>query len=56
MQKGEESSEVNQEILGNIEEALKAEGKGSEFKYEDRDVILYNLGIGAKKADLSLVL
>jgi len=31
------------------------EGEGSEYKYDDRDVILYNLGIGAKKDELPLV-
>ncbi|PVH86040.1 NAD(P)-binding protein [Cadophora sp. DSE1049] len=53
--KKSESSEVNEEILANIEKAKKAEGSGTEFKYEERDVMLYNLGIGAKKTDLSYV-
>jgi multifunctional beta-oxidation protein len=47
---------VNEEILANIEKAKKAEGRGTEFKYEEKDIILYNLGIGAKKTDLSYVL
>jgi hypothetical protein len=47
---------VNQEILDNIAVAKKAKPKGSDFKYEERDVILYNLGIGAKKTDLPYVL
>jgi hypothetical protein len=47
---------VNQEILDNIAAAKAAKAKGTEFKYEDKDVILYNLGIGAKKTELSLVL
>jgi multifunctional beta-oxidation protein len=47
---------VNQEVLNAIEAAKKAEAKGTEFKYEERDVILYNLGIGAKRTDLSYVL
>jgi len=46
---------VNEEILANIEKAKKAEGSGTEFKYEERDVMLYNLGVGAKKTDLSYV-
>jgi len=29
--------------------------KGTEFKYKERDVILYNLGIGAKKTELPFV-
>jgi multifunctional beta-oxidation protein len=51
-----ENVEVNEEILANIEKAKKAEGHGTEFKYQDKDIILYNLGIGAKKTDLSYVL
>ncbi len=47
---------MNEEILANIEKAKKAEGRGTEFKYEEKDIILYNLGIGAKKTDLSYVL
>jgi multifunctional beta-oxidation protein len=47
---------VKKEILANIEKAKKAEANGTPFKYEERDVILYNLGIGAKKTDLPYVL
>ncbi|KAI9709879.1 MAG: bifunctional hydroxyacyl-CoA dehydrogenase/enoyl-CoA hydratase fox2 [Candelaria pacifica] len=47
--------ESNQEVLGNIEQASQATAKGSEFAYDDRDVILYNLGVGAKRTDLPLV-
>jgi multifunctional beta-oxidation protein len=47
---------VNQEILDAIDAAKKAEAKGTEFKYDERDVILYNLGIGAKRTDLPYVL
>lgn len=47
---------MNEEILANIEKAKKAESKGTLFKYEERDVILYNLGIGAKKTELPYVL
>ncbi|KAM0563697.1 hypothetical protein ACHAPJ_001424 [Fusarium lateritium] len=43
------------EHLKIIEETLKKEGKPTEFKYEERDVILYNLGIGAKRTDLKYV-
>jgi multifunctional beta-oxidation protein len=46
---------VNHEVLDNIEKAKKAEGQGSEFSYDDRDVILYNLGVGAKHTELPLV-
>jgi multifunctional beta-oxidation protein len=47
---------VNQEVLDAIQAAKKAEAKGTEFSYEERDVILYNLGIGAKRTDLPYVL
>jgi multifunctional beta-oxidation protein len=47
---------VNQEILDNIATAKKTKAQGTEFKYEDKDVILYNLGVGAKKTELPLVL
>jgi multifunctional beta-oxidation protein len=47
---------VNEEILANIEKAKKAESSGTDFKYEERDIMLYNLGIGAKRTDLSYVL
>lgn len=32
------------------------EGKPTEFKYGERDVMLYNLGVGAKRSDLRYVL
>lgn len=47
---------MNDEILANIEKAKKAEAQGTEFTFEEKDVILYNLGVGAKKNDLSYVL
>ncbi|WPG99883.1 Hypothetical protein R9X50_00270300 [Acrodontium crateriforme] len=50
-----DSKGANQEILGNIETALKAKADGTEFFYDERDVILYNLGVGAKRTDLPLV-
>ncbi|KAH8774817.1 multifunctional beta-oxidation protein-like protein [Hyaloscypha finlandica] len=53
--KSEPAGEVNEEILANIEKAKKAETNGTPFKYEERDIILYNLGIGAKKTDLPYV-
>jgi multifunctional beta-oxidation protein len=39
-----------------MKEALGVESKGTEFTYEERDVMLYNLGIGAKRTDLKFVL
>jgi len=50
-----QKSEVNQEILDNIAAAKNAKAAGTEFTYEEKDVILYNLGIGAKKTDLPFV-
>ncbi|KAM5348395.1 hypothetical protein ACJ41O_008219 [Fusarium nematophilum] len=43
------------EHLKAINEALTKEGNPTEFKYEERDAILYNLGIGAKRTDLKYV-
>ncbi|KAK0627772.1 hypothetical protein B0T14DRAFT_513330 [Immersiella caudata] len=52
---GKESAGGNNLHLKAIQEALKIEGKGTEFKYGERDVMLYNLGIGAKRTDLRYV-
>ena len=52
---GKKEVVVNQWILDNIEEAKTLQGEGTEFSYDDRDVILYNLGVGAKRTELSLV-
>ncbi|KLU82708.1 peroxisomal hydratase-dehydrogenase-epimerase [Magnaporthiopsis poae ATCC 64411] len=49
------SSSSGNKHLEAIERAKKAEPKGTEFRYTDRDSILYNLGIGAKKTDLKYV-
>jgi len=46
---------VNPQILENIEKAKGMQSEGSQFKYDDRDVILYNLGIGAKRTELPFV-
>lgn len=43
------------EHLAAINEAVKKEGAPTEFKYEERDAILYNIGIGAKPTDLKYV-
>ncbi|KAF2636802.1 peroxisomal multifunctional enzyme type 2 [Massarina eburnea CBS 473.64] len=45
----------NDEVLKNIEEAKAAKAEGTPFEYEEKDVILYNLGIGAKRTDLPYV-
>ncbi|RMZ87629.1 hypothetical protein DV736_g5136, partial [Chaetothyriales sp. CBS 134916] len=41
--------------LAAIEKAKKAKSQGSEFSYDDRDVILYNLSLGANRTQLDLV-
>jgi len=41
--------------LSNIEAAYKAKSEGTEFSYDFRDVILYNLGVGSKRTDLPYV-
>jgi multifunctional beta-oxidation protein len=47
--------EADQGILSNIEKAKKMTGEGTPFDYTDRDVILYNISLGAKRTDLPLV-
>ena len=48
-------SNANQEILQNIEKAKKVQSEGSEYVYDEKDIILYNLGLGAKRTELPLV-
>jgi multifunctional beta-oxidation protein len=43
------------EYLAAIEKAKKAQSSGTEFVYDDRDVILYNLSLNAKRTQLPLV-
>ena len=43
------------DILENIEKAKNLRSEGTKFTYDEKDVILYNLGIGAKRTDLSFV-
>ncbi|PSS02334.1 hypothetical protein BD289DRAFT_359855 [Coniella lustricola] len=43
------------EYLDAISEALPLEGSPTEFNYAERDVMLYNLGVGAKRNDLRYV-
>ncbi|KAK5998372.1 Peroxisomal hydratase-dehydrogenase-epimerase [Cladobotryum mycophilum] len=52
--KGDAAEPAN-EHLAAIKEALTQEGEATEFAYTDRDSILYNLGIGAKRAELKYV-
>ena len=46
---------VNQKILNNIAAAQKLEAEGTHHTYDEKDVILYNLALGAKRTDLPLV-
>ena len=51
----ESSSQGGNEILENIAKAKAAKAEGTSFEYDDKDVILYNLGLGAKKSQLQYV-
>ncbi|OKL61771.1 Peroxisomal hydratase-dehydrogenase-epimerase [Talaromyces atroroseus] len=51
----EAPSGADKEILDNIEKAKKLSAEGTSFDYSDRDVILYNISLGAKRTDLPLV-
>ncbi len=51
---------INKQAHGNgalarIEAAKKARVEGSKFEYTQRDVILYNLSLGAKRTELPLI-
>ncbi len=52
---GKSADNANREILDNIEKAKKMQAEGTEFLYDDKDVILYNLSVGAKRTELPLV-
>lgn len=53
---GEEKPAASNEHLTAIAEALGKEGSPTEYSFTDRDVILYNLGVGAKRKELKYVL
>ncbi|QKX54612.1 uncharacterized protein TRUGW13939_01700 [Talaromyces rugulosus] len=54
--KGEEAAPSgNEGILANIEKAKSLTAEGTPFDYTDRDVILYNISLGAKRTDLPFV-
>ncbi|KAK3319284.1 hypothetical protein B0H66DRAFT_603833 [Apodospora peruviana] len=48
-------SEGDNQYLQAIQKAQGAEGQGTEFKYTERDVMLYNLGIGAKRNEIKYI-
>ncbi|KAL8642655.1 MAG: hypothetical protein Q9228_000660 [Teloschistes exilis] len=43
------------DFLVNIESAKQLGSDGTQFSYDDKDVILYNLGVGAKRTELPFV-
>ncbi|KAG6013090.1 bifunctional hydroxyacyl-CoA dehydrogenase/enoyl-CoA hydratase fox2 [Claviceps lovelessii] len=49
------SSKASNQYLDAIKAAIGKEGRPVEFKFEDRDSILYNLGLGAKPSELKYV-
>ncbi|KIW19481.1 peroxisomal hydratase-dehydrogenase-epimerase [Exophiala spinifera] len=50
-----DSSSDSTDYLAAIEKAKQAKSDGTEFSYDDRDVILYNLSLGARRTQLPLV-
>ena len=46
---------ANRKYLSKIQNAMKLEGSPTTYSYTKRDVILYNLGLGARHTDLPLV-
>ena len=50
-----QENRANRKYLSKIQEALQMKGVPATYTYDDRDVILYNLGVGAKRTDLPLV-
>ncbi|RKF56494.1 Peroxisomal hydratase-dehydrogenase-epimerase [Golovinomyces cichoracearum] len=55
VKKKNEENSVNRQILANIAKAKDVQGESAEFSYEEKDVILYNLGVGAKRKDLRYI-
>ncbi|KAF1812031.1 peroxisomal multifunctional enzyme [Eremomyces bilateralis CBS 781.70] len=53
--KGDSGESETNEYLEAQKNALSAKAEGTPFDYEQKDVILYNLGIGAKRDDLPLI-
>ncbi|KAB5577863.1 hypothetical protein GE09DRAFT_1087619 [Coniochaeta sp. 2T2.1] len=51
---GKEAKSENQYLTA-IANAKSAVPKDTEFKYTERDVMLYNLGVGAKRTDLKYI-
>ena len=51
----DKAGKTNPDILDNIEKAKNSRSEGTKFTYDEKDVILYNLGIGAKRSELPFV-
>jgi multifunctional beta-oxidation protein len=49
------SGSGSHDILSAIEKAKSAKAEGTPFAYDDKDVILYNVSLGAKRTQLPLV-
>ncbi|KAK2760241.1 bifunctional hydroxyacyl-CoA dehydrogenase/enoyl-CoA hydratase fox2 [Arachnomyces sp. PD_36] len=52
---GDSAGEGEQDYLKAIEHAKSLSSDGTSFDYEDKEVILYNLSLGAKRTELPLV-
>ncbi|KAK4159756.1 hypothetical protein QBC43DRAFT_326504 [Cladorrhinum sp. PSN259] len=52
---GKKSGSKSNQYLEAQAKALQTESKGTEFTYSERDVMLYNLGIGAKRNQLNYI-
>lgn len=55
MQSLSQEDRANRKYLSKIQNAINLEPITSIYRYDDRDVILYNIGLGAKRTDLPLV-
>lgn len=53
--KGSGGSDDSEDYNAAISRAKSAKAEGTEFNYDDREVILYNLSLGAKRTQLPLV-
>ncbi|KAF2019329.1 multifunctional beta-oxidation protein-like protein [Aaosphaeria arxii CBS 175.79] len=52
---GKKAKSDGDDYLSAIETAKAAKAEGTPFNYDEKDVILYNLGVGAKRTDLPFV-
>lgn len=52
---GKAKGSVNEEILEKIEKAKNTKASATAYEFDDKEVILYNLSLGAKRTDLKWV-